>query len=286
MRGVIGRAFRWASERKDAAKAVAVRRAFERGGFKPWTPGYEGYKWDTIARHINEGDFERVVGTDRYGYRIDERVVEYPWLLSRLPVGPGVLLDAGSSLNHLPVLEHPKVAEKKVFISTLAPEAFAHWQRGVSYVYEDLRSTHLAENAFDFVACVSTIEHVGLDNQKLYTADAAMRENAPDDYLVVVDRLRELLRPGGVLYLTMPFGAYRNHGWFQVFDAAMLDRIVERFAPSSHGEEIFGYADDRWSRSDRERSSDATCFDINERGGYDDDFAAFSRAVACLELRR
>jgi len=36
---------------------------------------------------------------DRYGYRLDERAVEYPWLFSRLNIEKRLLLDAGSTLN-------------------------------------------------------------------------------------------------------------------------------------------------------------------------------------------
>lgn len=34
-----------------------------------------------------------------YAFRIDERVVEYPWVLSRLGVAKRLLLDAGSASN-------------------------------------------------------------------------------------------------------------------------------------------------------------------------------------------
>ena len=274
----------WLRTRARAARERAVRESFERGGRKPWTPGYEAYKWETIGSLLGQGAFERGIGSERFGYRIDERVVEYPWLLSRLPAGGGVMLDAGSSLNHLPLLEHPRVSEKDLFVATLAPEGQAFWDRGVSYVYEDFRRSHFRDEVFDLIACVSTLEHVGLDNTMLYTADGTKNENAPGDYLSAMGELRRLLKPGGRLYLTFPFGRRKNHGWFQVFDGAMIDGLIERFSPARVEEEVFRYADDRWGRSTRDEAKDATCFDINEQKRYDADFAAFSRAVACLEL--
>ena len=263
---------------------TASRAVFELRGRKPWTPGYNHYKWKTIDSLLGEDTFRREIGTDGFGYRIDERVVEYPWLLDRLPAGGADLLDAGSTLNHASIVRHPKIAEKSLFISTLAPEAQAFWDLGISYVYEDLRCSHFRDEAFDLIACVSTLEHVGLDNTMLYTADGAKDERRPGDYLIAIAEMARMLKPGGRLYVTVPFGKMKNHGWFQVFDAAMLDQLIERFAPGGVHEEIFRYADDRWLRATREEAGDATCFDIHEQKQYDPDFAAFSRAVACLEL--
>ena len=48
-------------------------------------------------------DMERLPA--RYGFRVDERVVEYPWLFSRFFAGEGTLLDAGSTLNFDYLLE-------------------------------------------------------------------------------------------------------------------------------------------------------------------------------------
>src|SRR5262245_32134835 len=88
-------------------------------GCLPRTPDYADYKWSSIRKVIFDSNFEAVVGTDRYGYRIDERIVELPWLLSRLPRGQQRLLDAGSALNFEPIIFHPRIAEKKLFIVTL-----------------------------------------------------------------------------------------------------------------------------------------------------------------------
>src|SRR5690348_3989576 len=106
-----------------------------------------------------------------YGRWMDERVVEYPWLLSRLPARDGVLLDAGSVLNFDFILAQPVFQNKKLFLCTLAPEEKNFPHRGISYVYEDLRSTCYRDSFFDWVVSLSTLEHIGLDNTRLYTND-------------------------------------------------------------------------------------------------------------------
>jgi hypothetical protein len=95
-----------------------------------------------------------------------------------------------------------------------------------------------------------------------------------------------MLKKGGVLYLSFPFGRYKNHGWFQIFDESMVDKLVETFQPSDIKEFHFKYEPDGWRESSRKESCGATYFDIHAQKKYDPDFAAASRAIACLELTK
>lgn len=256
-------------------------------GRKPFTTGYEVYKERRIAEILSAGAFDPERLPPGYGLRLDERIVEYPWLLSRLPGGPGTLLDAGSVLNFEYLLAHPVLRTKRMFISTLAPER--PWQRSrpnVSYVYEDLRESCFRDSYFDWVVSLSTLEHVGMDNTVFYTADRARKEHDRRAYLQVVEELRRVLKPGGVLYASMPFGRASDHGWLQVFDAAMVEALLEAFAPVSYAERHFRYERDGWRVSSREASRDATYFDYRRSKRHDDDYAAAARAVVCLELWR
>ena len=259
--------------------------AYVARGKKPFTTGYGVYKEKSIAEVLAAGGFDGNRLRPGYGVGLDERIVEYPWLFSRLPPEPGKLMDAGSALNFDYVLAQPSIQTKQIFISTLAPEKKRQLARpNVSYVYEDLRETCFKDDYFDWVVSLSTLEHIGLDNTRFYTADSSKRENRPDTYLRVVEQLRRVLKPGGVLYLSVPFGRYRNHGWLQVFDAAMVDALREVFTPTACGESHFRYERDGWRVSSREQSRDAIYFDYHESKKHDDDCAAAARAVVCLEL--
>jgi SAM-dependent methyltransferase len=265
------------------------------GGRRPWSRGYLAFRERFIANAIDDGQLlERFARGEqlppRYGEFLDERVIEYPWLLSRLGVSRSRLLDAGSSLNHEFLLSSSQLSAKRISIVTLAPEPCCFWHRGVSYIFEDLRALPLANESFDEVVSISTLEHVGMNNL-MYTKDTAHREKRPGDAHLAIAELRRVLRPGGKLYLTVPFGKPLDYEWFHQFDARALEELVAAFQPSRSAFTFFRYAGG-WDVSSREACGDAVSFDIHatrfmnpeSTTGYDADFAAASRALAAIEL--
>jgi len=147
-----------------------------------------------------------------------------------------------------------------------------------------LRSSCFKDNFFDYIVSISTIEHIGLNNTLLYTADVTKNEHNPHSYLEAIKEFRRILKPGGKLFLTVPYGKHKNHIWFQVFNSFMVDELINTFGPKKAEEAIFQYEKQGWGLSTREKAKNATCFDINITKQYDWDFAAFSRAVLCLEM--
>ncbi|MDD2720634.1 MAG: methyltransferase domain-containing protein [Gallionella sp.] len=252
---------------------------------KPWTRGYAEYKTKKIKQALANNPFKQAELPSGYGFRIDERVVEYPWFFARLPEhATGRLLDAGSVLNFDIVLRQPAMQAKKVFISTLAPEALCYWQDGISYVYEDLRDSCFKSEYFDWIASLSTIEHIGLDNTMLYTSDTTKKEDYSSSYLAAIREYHRMLKPGGVLYLSFPFGKRQKRDWFQIFDGEMVDELIAAFGPSRQEVFYYKYESAGWQSSSRELSKDATYFDIHTQRIHDADYAAASRAIVCLEL--
>jgi SAM-dependent methyltransferase len=264
----------------DAA-AVPVYRATGR----PFSPGYETAKLRTVQSAIDNGVARGEENLPAgYGIAMDERVVEYPWLFARLKPTVGKMLDAGSTFNHGYLLQRPPLKGADLTIMTLAPEKRCYWYRGFSYVFGDLRQTMFADRTFDTIASISTIEHIGLDNTMLYTGNPADAEKDEGGFAPAVKEFKRILKPGGSCFISFPFGKRANLGWYQVFDRAMVDKVVETFSPQSHRIDYFGYSGGGWQRAAPEALKDATVYDVHTGQGWGEDRAASSRAIACLEL--
>jgi len=246
---------------------------------------YRHYKLTELPRVVARPFDENNLATG-FAWGLDERAVEYPWLFSRLPGHSGRLLDAGSVLNHDFLVHHPQLAEKTTTIMTLAPEDVCFWQEGISYVYGDIRDTCFRDDYFDYVVSLSTLEHIGLNNTLFYTKEESRNEQDPTAYLSAVTELRRILKPGGLCFISVPFGRRSVHEWLQIFDGDMVDRTIETFRPEFHAVTYFQYGGAKgWQLSNRDLAREAGYFDPmrgkRRRGG-----ALAAEAVACLELRK
>jgi hypothetical protein len=133
-----------------------------------------------------------------------------------------------------------------------------------------------------------------MDNAMYLKGAAGTGAPAQGGYLEAVRELRRIIVSGGKLYMTVPFGRYENHGWFQQFDSTMLDSLVEAFEPVQHIETIFEYGPTGWRKSTRESCAECSFFDVHasryfDRGSKVDfppDYQAAEGAVACLEMWR
>jgi SAM-dependent methyltransferase len=254
-------------------------------GRRPWTPGYYSAKRWQIEKAIDDGVLKPGAPLpEGYGFRMDERVIEYPWVYSRLSGDPGLMLDAGAALNHGFLVRRLPVSKAKLSICTLAPEKQCHWRRSISYVFCDLRSCTFRSGIFDSIVSISTIEHIGLDNTMLYTTDETKHENDSEGFRAAVREFRRLIRPGGVCFITVPYGKACNRGWFQVFDATMIRTVLDEFHPVHQEIDYFGYSPDGWHPSDPAALAEATFFDIHQEKRFGSDYAAAARGVVCMRL--
>ena len=123
-------------------------------GQLPWTAGYWEYKIDYIqsvlqAKTIMQLFEQRNDLPTGFGLRLDERVVEYPWLISRLSGDFSWLLDAGGTLNYPHILDLAVLRDKSIVVYTLETGKKLSDRKNVSYIYADLRSTILRSQQFD-----------------------------------------------------------------------------------------------------------------------------------------
>lgn len=283
------------------ARRLRSRRAearFAKGEGIPWTPGYVPNREALIRATLEDSELLDVFRRNealppRFGVGIDERCIEYPWVMARLGEGEGRLLDAGSALNHAFTVQRPELSAKTVHILTLAPEHEAFWRLGMSYLYADLREIPIRDDYYDAVVSVSTLEHVGAANE-LFTSDKRSFEQANGDRLDAVRELRRVLKPGGRFLFTVPFGARRDHVTFEQFDSALLDELTGAFGGRQVDAAFYRYDSDGWHAASREECAgleySAGAADLWQTGrlptAAEPDRAAAARAVACVELQK
>lgn len=231
---------------------------------------------DTIPHLLTAANLAHFAGdaslSPGYGTGLDERCVEWPWALANLPSEARAILDAGSTFNHPLLALHPVLTGKRLHILTANPEDVCLWQHGVSYVYADLRRTPLRDEEYGAILCVSVLEHVGMDNRRYGGA----HEHDLGAHLAVLPELRRMLRPGGTLVLTVPFGQAMDLGWQQQFDLRMLGCAVAAFRPSVQRWQAYRRYADGWRAVTPDDCADAR-YEAMGLG---------AEAVACLTLIR
>jgi SAM-dependent methyltransferase len=263
------------------------------GGQIPLSPGYAEFKQQQIEKYIYNSqfleDFTSTPLPENYGFRLDERIVEYPWVLSQLSDKEGIFLDAGSTFNYEFLLNHSKVKNKHTYIYTFYPEHQSFNQKRVSYVYDDLRRMPFRNDYFDEIACISTLEHIDMDNSIYgYAFDNnSLNSQKSYGYLNAVEEFLRILKPGGLLLISIPFGKYEKHGYFQQFDAEMLDRILQLIALNTSYElTFFRYLPQGWTYAQKSECLDLEAHNPLTGKGKGDDYAAHGRGICCIKATK
>jgi SAM-dependent methyltransferase len=273
-------------------KQKQVANIFFTNGQIPWSDGYVAYKEESISESISNvtilDEFSKKKLPANYGYRLDERIVEYPWIFANLKKGKTIFLDAGSTFNFDYLVNNKLIENKEKYIYTFYPEDKSYYHKRISYVYGDLRNLPFRDDFFEEIVCQSTIEHIDMDNS-IYGYDLKstleLVANKSYEYLKVIEELLRVLKTDGQLLLTFPYGKFENHGFFQQFDAEMVARITDKMNDKGSYElTFFKYLPDGWIIASQEECNDSESFNPHTQIGKKDDFAAHSRAICCVKF--
>lgn len=283
---------------KKLLKRIFIKRNkksnnFLTNGAIPWSQGYNEYKWNLINVSINDSVVLEGISKNSlpiaFGYRVDERVVEYPWIFSNLSNSKEKLLDAGSTFNFKKIVRHPKIDLKDLTIFTFSPEKNCFHDKSVSYVYGDLRTLPFRDDWFDTIVSQSTIEHIDMDNS-IYGYDVSHNEDVEKksyEYLDAVMEMIRVLKSKGNLLITIPFGKFENHGFFQQFDDEMLNRVLDLFENRGEFEcTFFKYNIDGWVFSEKSELADIVSYNPHTGKGKLKDNAAHCRSVVCIKFTK
>ena len=167
----------------------------------------------------------------------DERVVEIPWVLSRLR-REGRVLEVGYAFAepaYLGGLLQTGVDLVGVDLATRDVD-------GMEAVVADVRELPFQDESFAQILLVSTLEHVGADNT-VYGLEA---ESDAESRHAALRELGRVLRRDGSLVVTVPLGEPGDHGWFRQEDEAGWTALFADAGFFVEEVEAYELADDGW----------------------------------------
>jgi SAM-dependent methyltransferase len=135
----------------------------------------------------------------------DERAIEIPWALARYDSEPRVL-DVGYAFAESAYLAGLIALGAGELAGADLAEADVP---GLRSVVGDVRALPLEDAAFDLIFCISTLEHVGRDNE-VYEVDAPRDEQGDE---AALRELHRVLARDGRLLVSVPTGVHDDQGW-------------------------------------------------------------------------
>lgn len=164
-------------------------------------------KWQDYLKHIIKWEV------------FSERIIENPIIIQHLPAKPSKILDVGSRYSQVP-LEMASLGHE---VWALDIEEYIFKHKHLKYVKGDIRNTKFKNGFFDVVTIISTLEHVGMG--KTSYGD----EEEKDGDVTAMQEIRRILKPGGIVLITVPFGKAKFLPFLRVYDKARIKKITKGF---------------------------------------------------------
>ena len=149
---------------------------------------------------------------------VNERIVEMPFVLQKLAAYPGArVLDFGCSNSPLAL----ELAGMGYTVVGADLRDYGYTHPNFTLLRGDFLAQDAAENSFDAVVAVSAVEHCGLE---VYGGSATESGDR-----VLLRKFLKILKPGGVLLLTVPFGLAGQNAGQRVYDSKSLAELIAGF---------------------------------------------------------
>jgi O-antigen chain-terminating methyltransferase len=167
----------------------------------------------------------------------DERAIEIPWLLARYD-GEARLLDVGYAFAEPAYLAGLVGLGATVTGVDLAIAEIP----GIAGVVADVRSLPFDSGSFELVHCISTLEHVGRDNE-VYEIESA-REDGGD--AAALRELRRVVTRDGRVLVSVPTGVEDDQGWQVVRTPEQWIELFESAGFDVFEDELYVLDADGW----------------------------------------
>lgn len=133
--------------------------------------------------------------------KLHSRCVEYPFAAAQAE-GATCLLDVGTAKADPVWIQWLNALDAEVHATDFDPPD--NPLGALQFHQADIRDLPLEDETFDCILAVSVIEHIGLDSCQVDSSDQP--ETSTDGDLQAVHELARILRPGGRLVMTFPYG--------------------------------------------------------------------------------
>jgi SAM-dependent methyltransferase len=180
----------------------------------------------------------------------DERSLEIPWALARYD-GEQRVLDVGYAFAEPAYLAGLAALGAAALTGVDLAEADVP---GLEPVVADVRELPFADSSFDLVYCISTLEHVGRDNE-VYEIDAAREEQGDETAL---RELHRVLAKDGRLIVSVPTGEHDDQGWQLQRTPDDWIAVFERGGFLVYEDELYVRSADGWRSATLEEARDAS----------------------------
>ncbi len=147
-----------------------------------------------------------------------DRDLEYPWVIKHIDIKEGKLLDIGSTVGIMLKELLPQGLE----IYCLDLNVRAKIDSSIKFSTGDVRSTDFKDNLFNTITCISTLEHVGVEGRY------KVKKDEFGDIKAMKEMLR-ILKPGGKLVLTVPYGAKDMLPFNKLYNKERLSELFKGY---------------------------------------------------------
>jgi SAM-dependent methyltransferase len=150
--------------------------------------------------------------------RCADRDLEYPWMLDNINISEGKILDVGSTACDLLYNN----LSNSIEVNGINLNKQKNNNQDIKLKTGDIRKTDYSDNYFDVITCISTLEHIGVGGR--YNSD-----EDPTGDQKAMDEMYRILKPKGILLLTVPYGAKDVLPINKLYNKERTNKLFEKY---------------------------------------------------------